>query len=148
MSCVLGVDSGEKSEDALSRRSGQHRPYESLAEDITLFVHQDKEERLVLDDRSTETRAKLITVLVILRDAVKVVEPLTGVERGVAVRPKRAAPELVRPRACHHLHLPGTASDLGIHRSCDDAHFFDQNTLYRNFEYKPMPLYLDTQLQQ
>ena len=29
-----------------------------------------------------------------------------------------------------------------------DAHFFDQNTLYRNFEYKPMPLYLNTQLQQ
>jgi penicillin amidase len=29
-----------------------------------------------------------------------------------------------------------------------DAHFFDQNTLYRNFEYKPMPLYMDTQLQQ
>jgi hypothetical protein len=28
-----------------------------------------------------------------------------------------------------------------------DAHFFDQNTLYRNFEYKPMPLYLNTQLQ-
>lgn len=29
-----------------------------------------------------------------------------------------------------------------------DSHFFDQNTLYRNFEYKPMPLYLNGQLQE
>ena len=28
------------------------------------------------------------------------------------------------------------------------AHFLDQNALYREFQYKPMPLYLNTQLQQ
>ena len=27
-----------------------------------------------------------------------------------------------------------------------DPHYFDQNGLYRNFEYKPMPLYVNTGL--
>jgi hypothetical protein len=29
-----------------------------------------------------------------------------------------------------------------------DAHFLDQNALYRNFEYKPMPLYLNRELKE
>jgi hypothetical protein len=29
-----------------------------------------------------------------------------------------------------------------------DAHYLDQNLLYRNFEYKPMPLYLNTELKE
>ena len=29
-----------------------------------------------------------------------------------------------------------------------DDHYRDQNPLFRNFEYKPMPLYLNTQLKE
>jgi hypothetical protein len=37
-----------------------------------------------------------------------------------------AAAERVCSRACHHLHLPRTASDLRIHRRGDDTNLFDQ----------------------
>src|SRR5262249_34280820 len=100
--------------------------YESLADHISLLVHENEEERFVLDDRSTETNAKLVTVFVILLDAEKIVEPLAGVQRGVAVCPKCAAAERVCSRSRYHLHLPGTASDLGIHRRGDDTHLLDQ----------------------
>jgi len=46
-----------------------------------LLVNEDEEERLVLDDGPTETHAELVSVLIILLDAIKVVEPLAGIER-------------------------------------------------------------------
>ena len=110
----------------MPRERRQHVADESLAEDVSLFINQDEEERLVFDNRPAETRAKLVAVLVVLRNAVKVVEPLAGVERGVAIRPECTASERVRSGACHHLHLPGSAPDLGVDRRGDDAYLLDQ----------------------
>ena len=65
-------------------------------------------------------------ILIILLDAIEIVEPVAGVERRVPVEPKGTAAELVRSRSGDHLHLPGTASHLGVHGCGDDAHFLYQ----------------------
>ena len=91
-----------------------------------LFVDKHEEKCLVLDDRPAETPAKLIPVFIILRNAIKVVEPVAGIQCGIAVVPKQTAAELIGSRPCHHLHLPGAPFRLGIDWSSDDADFLDQ----------------------
>ena len=51
LSHVLVIDSRKISKDALPRQRRQYCPDEGLAEDVSLFVHQDEKEGLVLDDR-------------------------------------------------------------------------------------------------
>ena len=110
----------------MPRQRRQHRTVESLAKHLALFVYQDKEERLVLDDGAAGTRAKLIAVGVIFRNAVKIGEPVRRIQRRVVVAFKNAAVDLVGSRTRHHRHLSGTASGFGVHGRCDDLDFFHQ----------------------
>src|SRR5439155_4039160 len=100
LSGVAVFDAGEKPEDALARQRRQDVADKRLADHVTLFVDQDEEERLIFDDRPAQSRAELVAVLVIFLNTIEVVEPFAGVERRIAVRPKRAAAKLVgsRPR--------------------------------------------------
>src|SRR5205823_9404402 len=92
---VLVVGPRKESEDALACLRCEDIAYESLPERIALFIDKDEEKSLVLDDRPAETPAKLSPVFIILFDRIEIVEPVTGVERGITVVPEEAAAELI-----------------------------------------------------
>jgi len=56
-----------------------------LSEQVALLVHKDEEEGLVLEDGAADPSSKLVPVLIVFLDAVKVVEPVAGVERRIPV---------------------------------------------------------------
>ena len=123
---ILVIRAREKTENALPRLRRQHWGDKSLFQDVPLFVDQEKEKRLILDDRSPEAHSILVPVLIIFLDASPVIEPVAGVKGRVAVVPKCASPKLIRAGTRYHLHLARSASDFSVHRRCDDAHFFDK----------------------
>ena len=123
---VAALHSGKISKDALTRLCGQHIPYNGIACCETLAVIQKEEECLVLKDRSAEPSAKLVPVIVILRNAVKIVEPIAGVERRIPVRIKDRTAELVGSRARRHLDLAAPPSQLRICGRDDDAYLLHQ----------------------
>src|SRR5262249_61704674 len=73
---ILIVHAREEAENALPSKRREHRPNKSLFEDIPLFIDEDEEERLVLDDWPSQTRSELVSVLIIFGYAIKVVEPI------------------------------------------------------------------------
>src|SRR5439155_24742866 len=95
-------------------------------ERIALFIDKDEEKSLVLDDRPAKTPAKLSPIFIILFDVIEIVEPATGVERGITVVPEEAAAELICSRSCHHLYLSRAAFRFGVDWSSDDADFLNQ----------------------
>ena len=70
-----------------------------------MALKQDHEKRLIPDDWPAEAPSILIPVVVVLGDAVEVIEPAAGIERGVMVRPEYAATKLVGSRASDHADL-------------------------------------------
>ena len=70
---ILIVQSEEKPVDSLAGLRRQDRRNERLFEHIPLFVDQEKEKRFVLDDRSAKPNAKLIAVLIVFRDTIKII---------------------------------------------------------------------------
>src|SRR5207302_1698304 len=100
------------------REDGSH---ECLADHVSLFVDEEEAERFVFDDRPAKTHAILIAALVILWNAVKVVEPFAGVERRVTIRPECAAAVLIGSPAGHPLYLSGTSDERSVPRRGEDA---------------------------
>src|SRR5439155_3345329 len=65
-------------------------------------------------------------IFIIFFDGVEIVEPATGVERGITVVPEEAAAELICSGSCHHLDLSRAAFRFGVYWSTDDADFLNQ----------------------
>ena len=98
LSGVLAVGSWKVAEDALPRQRRQNCAHERLFKNVALFVNQGEEKGFVLDDRPTDTSAKLVPVFDILGDPIEVIEPLAGIEGGVAQELEEAAVQVVGSR--------------------------------------------------
>ena len=83
---------------------------------------QEEEECSILDNRSAEAGAELIAVIVILRNSVEVVEPATGIQRGIVVCPEHASSNLIRSGSRDHADLCRTSGCLRIDGRNDDFH--------------------------
>ena len=104
-----------------------------FALDIALAFKQEHEKRFLLHDGSADTTAKLVAVVVVLRDAVEIVEPATGIKRRVVVCPEYGSMEIIGSRTGHHADLPDTARCLCIYWGGHDLDFLDQiGTRVRN----------------
>ena len=124
--CIRRIDAGKIPEDALPRIIRQSRTDRVFALEIALPLKQDHKKSFLLDNRTAQPRAVLIAIVVILFNPTKVVEPATGIKRGIVVRPKCGSVKFVCSRTRHHADLSDTARGLGIHRSCHDLDFFYQ----------------------
>ena len=89
-----------------------------------------KKKNVLFSDRTTDTSAVLVAVVVVLAGAVEVVEPGVGGERGIPVHPEQTSGELVGARARGHGDLPGTAAGFGIGGSHNDLYFVDEIRAY------------------
>src|SRR5262249_14254983 len=72
---IGSLHAGKIAEYTLSCLVGEHCSREVPFREVPLPIKQEKEKRLVLDDRTAEPSAKLIAVVIVFSDTLKIVIP-------------------------------------------------------------------------
>src|SRR5207302_2747168 len=123
---VAVIGTGKISKYPLARHICECGTDRILPLEVALPFEQQEEECFILDNWSADTGAKLVAVIVVLRNTVEVVEPVTGIQCRIMVRPEHASTNLIRSGTRDHADLCRTPRCLRIDRRDDDFYFFDQ----------------------